>query len=149
MHILRTSSTTTRDRNLQFRGAVSTGGSPLDFCFFSSIYVQFSKMSPLKSGKSSGKSSGENRVKSCHVCDRHGFFGPDTHDLWRPGIQTKNLLRSQLSSESFGEGCAPWMMTLWTPDPHLLCMTAQLIVIISNGFQFCKLALEIGHEGAE
>ena len=28
---LRTSSTTTRDGNLQFRGAVSTGGSPLDF----------------------------------------------------------------------------------------------------------------------
>ena len=31
---LRTSSTTTRDRNLQFRGAVSTGGSPLDFLLF-------------------------------------------------------------------------------------------------------------------
>ena len=28
---LRTSSTTTRDRDLQSRGAVSTGGSPLDF----------------------------------------------------------------------------------------------------------------------
>ena len=42
----RTSSTTTRDRNLQFRGAVSTGGSPLDFCFFSSVYVYFSKTSP-------------------------------------------------------------------------------------------------------
>ena len=35
------------------------------FCFFSSIYVQFSKTSPLKSGESSEKSSGENRVKSC------------------------------------------------------------------------------------
>ena len=31
---LRTSSTTTRDRNLQFRAAVSTGGSPLDFLLF-------------------------------------------------------------------------------------------------------------------
>ena len=31
---LRTSKTTTRDRNLQFRGAVSTGGSPLDFLLF-------------------------------------------------------------------------------------------------------------------
>ena len=79
---VRTSSTTTRDRNLQFRGAVSTGGSPLEalhwiFCFFSSIYVQFCKTSPLKSGESSEKSSGENRVKSCHVCGCHGFFGPD------------------------------------------------------------------------
>ena len=56
--LVRTSSTTTRDRNLQFRGAVSTGGSPLDFlCLFSSIYVQFSKTSPLKSGESSEKSS--------------------------------------------------------------------------------------------
>ena len=31
---LRTTSTTTRDRNLQFRGAVSTEGSPLDFLLF-------------------------------------------------------------------------------------------------------------------
>ena len=44
--------------------------------FFSSVYVQFSKTSPLKSGESSEKSSGENRVKSCHVCGRHGFFRP-------------------------------------------------------------------------
>ena len=50
------------------------------FCFFSSVYVQFSKTSPLKSGESSEKSSGENRVKSCHVCGCHGFFGPD---FWR------------------------------------------------------------------
>ena len=47
------------------------------FCFFSSIYVQFSKTSPLKSGENSEKSSGENRIKSCHVCGCHGFFGPD------------------------------------------------------------------------
>ena len=33
-HYVRTRSTTTRDRNLQFRGAVSTGGSPLDFLLF-------------------------------------------------------------------------------------------------------------------
>ena len=33
------------------------------FCFFSSIYVQISKTSPLKSRESSEKSSGENRVK--------------------------------------------------------------------------------------
>ena len=31
---VRTRSTTTRDGNLQFRGAVSTGGSPLDFLLF-------------------------------------------------------------------------------------------------------------------
>ena len=47
------------------------------FGFFSSIYVQFSKTSPLKSGESSEKSSGENRAKSCHVCGCHGFFGPE------------------------------------------------------------------------
>ena len=44
------------------------------FCFFSSIHVQFGKTSPTKSGESSEKSSGENRVKSCHVCGCHGFF---------------------------------------------------------------------------
>ena len=47
------------------------------FCFFSSIYVQLSKTSPLTSGESSEKSSGENRVKSCYVCGCHGFFGPE------------------------------------------------------------------------
>ena len=41
------------------------------------MYVQFSKTSPLKSGESSEKSSGENRVESCHVRGRHGLFGPD------------------------------------------------------------------------
>ena len=46
------------------------------FCFFSSTYVQFSKTSPLKPGESSEKSSGENRVKSCHVCGCHGFSRP-------------------------------------------------------------------------
>ena len=85
---IRTSSTTTRDRNLQFRGAVSTGGSPLDFLLFlSSSYVQFSKTSPLKSGENSEKSSGENRVKSCHVCGCHGFFGPESiiiYASWGP-----------------------------------------------------------------
>ena len=44
------------------------------FCFFSSICVQFSKTSPLKSGESSEKFRGENRVKSCHVCGCHSFF---------------------------------------------------------------------------
>ena len=39
--------------------------------------MQFSKTSPLKSGESSEKSSGENRVKSCHVCGCHAFFGPE------------------------------------------------------------------------
>ena len=51
------------------------------FCFFSSFYVQFSKTNPLKSGESSEKSSGENGVKSCHVCGCHGFFGPDFSGL--------------------------------------------------------------------
>ena len=47
------------------------------FAFFSSIYVQFSKTSPLKSGESSEKSSGEiasNPVTSVAVMV---FFGPD------------------------------------------------------------------------
>ena len=39
--MFRIDSTTTRDRFLQFRGAVSTGGSPLDFFLFPRFYVQF------------------------------------------------------------------------------------------------------------
>ena len=54
----------TRDRNLQFRGAVSTGGSPLDFLLFLQYFCTYksSKTSPLKSGESSEKFSGENRA---------------------------------------------------------------------------------------
>ena len=36
------------------------------------------RRAPQKSGESSEKSSGENRVKSCHVCGCHGFFSPET-----------------------------------------------------------------------
>ena len=43
--------------------------------------MQFSKTSPLKSGESSEKSSGENRVTSCHVCGCRGFVGPDKMPL--------------------------------------------------------------------
>ena len=43
------------------------------FCSFSRFYLQFSKKRPRKSGESSKKSSGENRVKSCHVCGCHVF----------------------------------------------------------------------------
>ena len=62
-------------------------------CFFSSIYVQFSKTSPLKSGESSEKSGGENRVKSCHVCGCHGFFGPDLFIF--PSVHTFRRVCSQ------------------------------------------------------
>ena len=115
VHLIRTSSTTTRDRNLQFRGDVSTGGSPLDFCFFSSSYMQFSKTSPLKSG-------GENCVKSCHVCGCHGFFGPDLSSLfvnyfcWAPdSCHRKAAGRS--SPELFEEVCVnmvfSWHFRIW------------------------------------
>ena len=62
------------------------------FCFFSSIYVQFSKTSPTASGESSEKSSGENRVKSCHVCGCHGFFGPDVRTVisYKHSVLTKS-----------------------------------------------------------
>ena len=80
---LRTSSTTTRDRDLQLRGAVSTGGSPLEFfCFFSSIYAQFSKTSPLKSGESSEnpvEKIASNPVTSVAVML---FFDPDFRPQW-------------------------------------------------------------------
>ena len=57
------------------------------FCFFSSIYVRFSKTSPLKSGESSETSSGENRVKSLSRLWLSWFFRPWTV------IATTNLKR--------------------------------------------------------
>ena len=63
------------------------------FGFFSGLYVQFSKTSPLKSGESSKKSSGENRVESCHVCGCHGFFGPDKRTFTKsPKFSSRNIL---------------------------------------------------------
>ena len=53
--------------------------------------MRFSKTGPLKSGEISERSSGENRVKSCHVCGCHGFFGPELglpygSLFWRSGV---------------------------------------------------------------
>ena len=79
---VRTRSTTTRDRNLQFRRAVSTGGSPLDFFAFSPVFMcNLARRAPQNLEKAAKKSSGENRVKSCHVCGCHGFVRP-----WLSGI---------------------------------------------------------------
>ena len=60
--------------------------------------MQFSKTSPLKSGESSEKSSGENRVKSCHVCGCHGFFGPE---MKNDAVQ-RQILLGTLYHFSFG-----------------------------------------------
>ena len=61
--------------------------------------MQFSKASPLKSGESSEKSSGENRVKSCHVCDCHVFFfGPEN---WRPLVPA--IPQSEVLAKFFEE----------------------------------------------
>ena len=70
------------------------------FCFFSSVYVQFSKTSPLKSGESSETSSGENRVKSCHVCGCYVFcwqrvLVPSIGDLEITSTSTERQKRSQ------------------------------------------------------
>ena len=81
------------------------------FCFFSSFYVQYSKTSPLKSGESSEKSSGENRVKSCHVCGCHGFFGPDNSpprkecEKNRPKVPFSDFLGSFLTFWGIFGGC--------------------------------------------
>ena len=80
------------------------------FCFFSSIYVQFSKTSPLKSGESSEKSSGENRVKSCHVCGCHGFFGPDF------SVSGENWSLNGHLRANFG---LKWAVKLPKPKPEL------------------------------
>ena len=78
-----------------FGGAVSLEALHWIFCFFSSVYVQFSKTSLLKSGESSEKSSGENRVKSCHVSGCHSFSA-------LTGTNALNLLPSSWGWPPFG-----------------------------------------------
>ena len=74
-------STTTRDRNLQFWGAVSTGLFfdllQWNFSVFSRFSVQFRKETAPKCGKICLIPGGENCVKSCHVSSCHGFFAPE------------------------------------------------------------------------
>ena len=67
------------------------------FCFFSSFYVQFSKTSPLESGESSEKSSGENRVKSCpRLVAVMVFSAPEN----------TSFARTLLGSNSWGASCS-------------------------------------------
>ena len=78
---VRTRSTTTRDRKLQFRGAVSTGF----FSIFSSGFFPFSPGSlcslvrkwPQNVEKIARLPGGEKSVESCHVCGCCGYFGHD------------------------------------------------------------------------
>ena len=79
--MLRARSTTTRDRNLQFRVAVSTGFfelSPGSLC-------NLERKSAQNVEKVAGFQGGDKRVESCHVCGGcHVFFsGPDIHVMLR------------------------------------------------------------------
>ena len=76
--MIRARSTTTRDRNLQYRGAVFTGSfecSPLDF--FPFLQVLCVRKWPQNVEKIAQFPSGEKSVESCHVSCCHGFFGPE------------------------------------------------------------------------
>ena len=81
-HSIRTRLTTTRDRSLQFRGAVSTG-----FFFEFSLVDLFPsspgllcslvRKSPQNVEKIARSPFREKCVESCHVSGCHGLFGPD------------------------------------------------------------------------
>ena len=79
----RTRSPTKRDRNLQFRGVVSTGF----FSIFSSGIFPFSpgllcnlvRKRPQNVEKIARLPGGEKSAQSCHVSGCHGFFGPDCY----------------------------------------------------------------------
>ena len=81
----RTRLTTTRDRNLQFWGAVSTGFfefSPVDFCHFSpGLLCNLVRKAPQNMENFARFPGGEKRVESCHVSGCQGFFGPECLDL--------------------------------------------------------------------
>ena len=78
---VKTRSTTTRDRNLQFRGAVSTGiseFSPVDFFLVLQVYsasrCNLVRKLPQNVEKIARFPGGEKSVESCHVSGCHGFF---------------------------------------------------------------------------
>ena len=102
----RTRSTTTRDRNLQFRGGFSTGFSWVFssgfVSFFSRFSVQlFSKEMAPKRGENCPISGRRKRVESCHFSGCHGFSGPEK---WLPGPKGK-WLKNDSTFDSFpGKG---------------------------------------------
>ena len=74
---LRTRSTTTRDRNLQFRGIFSTGlleFSPGIFPLSPDFLCSLIGNRPETSRKIARSPSGEKNIESCHVSGCHGFF---------------------------------------------------------------------------
>ena len=73
------------------------------FFAFSPVFMcKFSKTSPVKSGESSEKSSGENRIKSCHVCGCHGFFGPDEFRSLKKKARLQRTRATQSGRQSHG-----------------------------------------------
>ena len=77
--LVRTHSTTTRKRNLQYLGAVSTRFvfSSGFFPFFPGILCNVVRKSPQNMEKKTRFPGGEKIVESCHACGCHGLFGPD------------------------------------------------------------------------
>ena len=80
--LIRARSTTTRDRNLQFRGAISTG---FFFSFFScGLFFAFSlgflfnkgRKSPQNVEKIARSPRRETSLESCHVSGCHAFLVP-------------------------------------------------------------------------
>ena len=95
------------------------------FAFFSCIYVQFSQTSPTESGESSEKSSGENRVKSCHVCGCRGFFGPEVTclNLTSPS----SVFRFSVARRSGSKVRADSQAAIWAPKRSNINLSTQKV----------------------
>ena len=76
--LLRARSTTTRDRNLQLRGTISTVLNLLQWIssLFSRYSMSFRKEITQNVEKIARFPGREKIAESCHVCGCHGFFGP-------------------------------------------------------------------------
>ena len=121
LHLLcriRTRSTATRDRNLQFPGTVSTGFLSIFssgfFSPFSGFIVQFSEEMAHKSGENCPISGRKKSVESCHVSGCHGFFffrfgRPQVTDLGVTGLDFPG-------SSKFWPGHPAWL-TPFSPLP--------------------------------
>ena len=126
---IRTRSTTTRGTEICNFGVPSPLDvffSPVDFSPFSpGLLCNLVRERPQNVEKIARFSGGEKSVESCHVCDCHGLFGPESNKLSRwSGLERKG-----------DEGG-------WPCEQGLHLRAGRIISIASASWSFCGLSCE-------
>ena len=128
---VRTRSTTTRDRNLQLRGAPSPP-SEISSLFSRSLLCNSVMKWSQNVEKIARFPGGGKSVESCHVCGCHGNFGPDLRPR-RPGTSVKTVKARKCLSWVHAKGSCN--NTLLTRDEKTWAIAKRRFLIITSRAQ--------------